>query len=355
MKKILVIQQKMIGDVLLSSLICENLKLSNPEYTIHYLVNSNTLPVLENNPYIDKIIVFNEAADSKFKNLIQFSKKLNEENYDVVIDAYSKLQSWIMSYLNNAPTKISYKKFGRNFIYTNNIKKHVNPKTYLGLAIEHRLSLLSPLNSKPVKEFPSLYVTETEKQLAKTLFKEHKIDTDKKTVMISLIGSDESKTYPLDYMTDVVNYIGENYDVNILFNYFPKQLNQALDVYNNCSAKTKTKIAFNLFGKDLRSYIAIMNQCDIIVGNDGGAINMAKALNKASFILFSPWIEKKIWATFEDGIKHVSVHLNDYEPQLFSNKKTKELKKNYKDLYFLFKPALFKNKLSIFLDNQTKI
>ena len=70
-----------------------------------------------------------------------------------------------------------------------------------------------------------------------------------------------------------------------------------------------------------------MNQCDVIIGNDGGAINMAKALQKPSFIIFSPWIEKKIWATFEDGIHHLSVHLNDYKPQLFIGKKEKELTK----------------------------
>ena len=40
-----------------------------------------------------------------------------------------------------------------------------------------------------------------------------------------------------------------------------------------------------------------MNECVVIIGNDGGAINMAKALNKPSFIIFSPWIEKKISAT----------------------------------------------------------
>jgi heptosyltransferase-2 len=39
---------------------------------------------------------------------------------------------------------------------------------------------------------------------------------------------------------------------------------------------------------------------------------MAKALGKPSFIIF--WIEKKIWATLEDGIHHLSVHLNDYRP-----------------------------------------
>lgn len=349
MKKILVIQQKMIGDVLLSSLICENIKLSNSNYIVHYLVNHNTTPVLENNPYINKIIVLNKEQTESFIELLKFAKELNNEKYDVIIDAYSKIQSWTTVLLNDAPQKISYHKKGRTFLYTNNIKKHTNPKTSLGLAIEQRLSLLAPLDIVVSKEFPELYVTVDEKNKAQKLFSDHQINNGKPNVMISILGSEQSKTYPLEYMAQIVDFIGTNYDVNILFNYFPKQLNEAKYVLDRCSDTTKSKIAFNLYGENLRSFIAIMNECDMIVGNDGGAINMAKALNKKSFTIFSPKVDKKDWATFEDGINHVSVHLNDYKPELFKNKKNKEIKKLNNKYYQYLTPNLFLNTLQNFM------
>ena len=172
--KILIIQHKMIGDVLLTSLLCENLKRTFPDATIDYLVNSNTTPVLENNPYIDNLIIFDENKNRKIIKLIRFSKKINKNNYDVIIDAYSKIQSWISVLLNNAPRKISYKKIGRTFLYTDNIVKHSEPKSYLGLAIEHRLALLKPLGiNKQIATEPKLYVNEGEIQKAKKSFKEY--------------------------------------------------------------------------------------------------------------------------------------------------------------------------------------
>ena len=138
--------------------------------------------------------------------------------------------------------------------------------------------------------------------------------------MISLLGSEKLKTYPLQYMTEIIDFISDKYNVNILFNYFPKQLKEAKIVFNSCKKSTQQNIYFDLLGSNLREYIAIMDNCDIIIGNDGGAINLAKALNKPSFIIFSPWIEKKIWSTFEDGKKHLSIHLNDITPDLISNK-----------------------------------
>ena len=80
--------------------------------------------------------------------------------------------------------------------------------------------------------------------------------------MISLLGSEEKKTYPLPYMAKIIDFIGQNYDVTILFNYFPKQIKQAETILNLCSDKTKSKIYFDLLGSDLRSFIAIMNECD---------------------------------------------------------------------------------------------
>jgi heptosyltransferase-2 len=75
---------------------------------------------------------------------------------------------------------------------------------------------------------------------------------------------------------------------------------------------------------------------------------MAKALNKPSFIIFSPWIEKKMWATFEDGKNHCSVHLKDFEPALFDNKTEKELKKEAENFYHKFTPKLIIPKLKAF-------
>lgn len=342
----------MIGDVLISSLICENLKRTFPNATIDYLVNSNTLPVLENNPFIDNLIIFNESEHRGLLKLIRYSRQLKQNQYDVIIDAYSKIQSWVNVSLQKSPVKISYKKIGREILYTHNIVKHQQPKTHLGLSIEHRLSLLQPLGiTDPVATEPKLYLTDKEKQIAKDVFKLHKVNPDRKTVMISLLGSDMTKTYPLNQMAKLVNEIGEVFDVNILFNYFPNQKNQALEVYNQLTDNTKSKVYFDLLGDDLRSFIAIANECDLIVGNDGGAINMSKALGKKSFIIFSPWIDKSVWATFEDGKNHVSVHLKDYFPEKFIQTDNKEIKKVVDSFYSLFDFELFKDKLKSFLNH----
>jgi len=348
--KILVIQQKMIGDVLVSSIICNNLRLAYPDAQIDYLVYESTVPVLEGNPNIDNVLLFQEKHRKSKSEFLNLALEIRSFKYDILIDAYSKLESWLIVLLSRAKRKISYKKPGRTFLYTDNVPFAEFPETNLGLAIERRLSLLEPLNLKiKIDAFPKLFVTGKENQDAIALFEYHQLKKDRKTVMISLLGSENLKTYPLEYMAKVVDCIADNQEVNILFNYFPKQISDAKTVFDSCKPSTQEKIYFDLLGNDLRSFIAIMNHCDLIIGNDGGAINMAKALEKPSFIIFSPWIEKKIWATLEDGVNHISVHLNDFKPELLATKTEKELKKNALSLYQEFDPELFKDKMELFL------
>ncbi len=346
----------MIGDVLVSSIICNNLKKAYPTARIDYLVYESTTPVLEGNPNIDNLILFKKIHRKSNIAFMKLAWQIRQEQYDLVIDAYSKLESWVFVLLSGAKRRISYKKPWRSFLYTDNLPFTSFPKTTLGLAIERRLSLLKPLHLQiEIDPYPKLYVTDVENQKALAMFREHGLRQDRKTVMISLIGSEPSKTYPLEYMAQVVNQIAENHDVNILFNYFPKQIDLAQQVYLLCSKPTQEKIYFDLLGDDLRTFIAIMNQCDMIVGNDGGAINIAKSLQKPAFIIFSPWIEKKVWATFEDGIHQTSVHLKEFHPELLSAYTEKELKEKTPELYQYFIPELFTDLLKEFLNTNLTV
>ena len=341
----------MIGDVLVSSILCRNLKRAYPNSQVDYMVYESTAAVLEENPFIDNLILFTTKHRKSKWAFYKFVKQLDKNNYDIVIDAYSKLESWITVFFLNAPVKISYQKPGRKFLYSHSVDFLEKPNSNVGLIIERRLSLLSPLRlSIALDSKPKLYLSNEEKSFADIKFEQYGIDKSKKTVMMSIIGSDTIKTYPLVKMSKVIDFIVEKLNCNILFNYIPNQLEDAQTVYDACNDKGKQNCYFDLLGNNLREFIAIMNNCDMIIGNDGGAINMAKALDKPSFIIFSPWIEKKMWATFEDGKFHKSVHLKDYDAKLFKEKSQKELKRESLNLYNKFDFRYFKKELNCFLE-----
>ncbi|MBP2830582.1 glycosyltransferase family 9 protein [Aquimarina sp. U1-2] len=348
--KILVIQQKMMGDVLTSTIICEVLRKEYPDARIDYLVNSSTRPVVAENKFFDNIVEFKPVyRDSKIE-FYRFLLTIRKTKYDRVIDAYGKLESNLIALFSGAPEKISFYKWYTQFIYTKTIHRVSQPITNASTAIENRLRLVFPENritSEIVK--PKIYLTEEEKEKAKEFLESNDIDLKKPLVMISVIGSEESKTLPLEYMAKVIDEIVNTSGANILFNYIPNQEKDARTVYNLTNYKTQQHIHFDVFAKSLRGFIAILSHCNVLVGNEGGAVNIAKALDVSTFTIFSPWIIKNHWNMFEDNEKHLSVHLADYIPSLFANKSVKELKNTSVELYPNFEPELFIYQLKEFL------
>lgn len=348
-KKILIIQHKMIGDVLTSSILCEAIKNKYPNAIVHYLINEHTLPVLENNPFIDEKMVYTLDMVKKRNLAKQFRSQLASQAYDIVIDVYSKIGSARICKATKATQRIGYKKWYTKAFYTDVFTYHYIPETEAGLAIENRMKLLQAIDpSFPKALKPKLYVTDVEIASAKAKLVGVKTYPDQKLYMIGILGSAPNKTYPLSYLAQLLDHIVTTTDAKLLFNYIPKQLDQVDELLALCSEKTRQHTLKDLYGKSLREFIALTTQCNALIGNEGGAINMAKAIDIPTFAIFSPWIRRSAWALYENDQNQI-VHLQDYEPNLYKTKKLKDLKKKNSYYYSLLKPEMIQGKLEVFL------
>ena len=347
--KILVIQQKMIGDVLTTSILFEALKAQYPKAELHYVINTHTFPVVENNPFIDKFIFITPEIEHNKLKFYAFLKLISKENYDAVIDVYGKLSSALISMFAKSKIKSAYYKKHTSFIYSHTIKRLKTPQNNASLAIENRMRLLEPLEVSFKNLNPKIYLTDEEILNAKLLLSEANINLNKPLFMVSVLGSSNSKTYPAHYMATLLNVIVEtNTNAQLLFNYIPKQKEDAKAIFDSCLPETQKHIFFNVFGKNLREFLAITSHCNALIGNEGGANNMAKALNIATFTIFSPYLNKQNWFGENENNKHVAVHLSDFVS--YNKTDLKEAKKQPKPYYLKLKPEFITPKLKAFIN-----
>lgn len=329
--KILVIQQKRIGDVLTSTIISNNLKKKFPNAEVDYMCYSNCVDVLKENPNIDNIIVLPEHIRKSYSKLFRFILEIRNKKYDVVVDAYCKLETNLISYFSDAKNRISYHKGYSNFFYNHTVVRFKNgSKSELGLAIENRLLLLKPLIKGEITDYkPKVFLTETEIQEAKNLLGKFDIQPGKKPlIMFGILGSEWYKTYPLEKMAKIIDFTVEQLDADVIFNYIPSQKEDALKVFDFCTPNTQKKIHLDLYSKGLRPFLALLSQCDMLIGNEGGAVNMAKALNIPTFSLFSPSVDKETWQIFENEKENESIHLKDLKPEIYKQHDAKFIKEN---------------------------
>lgn len=355
--KILVIQQKMIGDVLTSTILFEALRKEYPKAELHYLIQNHTRPVVENNPFIDKLILSDPLKNNVFSGLKELSLKIREGKYDVVIDVYAKLNSAFITKFSGAGIRISYHKWYTSHAYSKTFNLKPKAETIAGLAVENRMMLLKGFPGRFPKELkPKIYLTSEEIKLAKDALIQAHIPPGKQLIMVGVMGSSPEKTYPLKYMATILDFIFKKTNAGFLFNYIPHQHEEAKKLFQLCSPATRENIYFEVTGKNLREFIALTSLCRAYIGNEGGAANMAKALEIPTFSIFSPQIKKENWALYEDGKKNISVHLEDYNPKVLGNLSKHQIRDKAAHFYELLLPNLILAKIEKFLShNLSKI
>jgi heptosyltransferase-2 len=347
--KILIIQQKRIGDVLTSSILANSLKDYYPNATIDYMCYANCVDVLKENKAISNIIVLEQKVRKNYLSLFKFIFKIRSQKYDVVIDAYSKLETNLITFFSGANYKISYEKDYSKIFYNHNIKRLPNgTKSNYGLAIENRLALLKPLIKEEITDFkPKIFLSNSEIEAAKKTILEANIPQNQPLFMIGILGSEWYKTYPLEKMAELLDYTVEKTNASLLFNYIPNQKEDALKLYNLCNEKTQKAIFFDIYGKSLREFLGLLSQCHALIGNEGGSVNMAKALYVPTFSLFSPSIDKETWQIFEDE-KNISIHLKDLKPDIYAEHDEKFIKEHTFKYFEEYPIELIKEKLDAF-------
>jgi heptosyltransferase-2 len=349
--KILIIQQKMIGDVLTSSILFEALREKYPRAELHYLIYPYTKPVVENNPFIDKVLEYDPEIGKNPLKFLRFLELIRKNSYSQVIDIYSKISSGIITQSSGASIRIGFQKKYTQLFYTHTFNYKEKPETKAGLAIENRMQVLKILDKCFPNELkPKIYLTLKEKESFRKKLEKQGVNFKFPLIMCGVLGSSTQKSYPEKYMVNLLDQIVTLAPTaQILFNYLPSQKAEARNIYSQCNSKTQSQIFFKIYESSLNGFILNCANCDLYFGNEGGAANIMKALDKPTFSIHSPVIKKNYWAIYEDGEKHVSVHLEDSQPQLFETCPRRYNERLNSTLYQKLKPELISLKLSNFL------
>jgi heptosyltransferase-2 len=247
---------------------------------------------------------------------------------------------------------VAYYKPYSAFLYSHTKNLRSGKAGKADTTIDDRLSLLEPLINEPLDRTiqPTIYLAAKEIAEARVFLQEKGVSFSDPVIMLSILGSSPSKTYPLPFMARVIEILAGHTTATFLFNYIPSQESDARELLNLCRPATQKRIAIEAFAGDLRKFLGLLKHCDCIIGNEGGSTNMAKALGIPTFSIFAPWTDKKGWHTFADD-RNIAVHLEDLFPEAVSGKSLKQIREQSTQLYQLVTPDTFKDQLLEFLQS----
>ncbi|MEZ5013049.1 MAG: glycosyltransferase family 9 protein [Chitinophagales bacterium] len=109
LQKILIIRFSSIGDIVLTTPVMRCLKKHMPHVSIHYATKKQYAALLESNPYVDKVHVFED------KKLPALTDALEKEKFDLILDLHNNLRTFLLTSNLNIPcrkfNKLNFRKW----------------------------------------------------------------------------------------------------------------------------------------------------------------------------------------------------------------------------------------------------
>ena len=113
-KRILIIKLRGIGDVILSTVVLDNLKHDFPEAAIDLLADRSCVEAVSQNQYFHNKIIFNRGNTLQRLKQIAAIKK---NRYDLVLDFYSNPGTALITFFSGAKYRAGFPYRGRKFAY----------------------------------------------------------------------------------------------------------------------------------------------------------------------------------------------------------------------------------------------
>ena len=162
MKKILLIQLRKLGDVVLTTPVIDVLyKKFGSDAQIDFLTEKEYSLILSGNPYLTKIYSLDK---NDWKSQLKIIRQLRTEKYDFVFDFFGNPRSAWISFFSGGKYRYGYDFKGRKFLYNRIVQRDKNSK----YAVDFKLDLLKDFGIQDGDKKTSLYADDE-------LVKEYKI------------------------------------------------------------------------------------------------------------------------------------------------------------------------------------
>ena len=318
MKRILIANIFGIGDVLFTTPLISNLKLTFSDVEVDYLCNARTKGVVENNPDVDEIFVYEKDdfvrlwKSSKIKcikAIYELFSSIRKKKYDAVFD-FTLSRKFGLCFLLAGISKrigLNYKK--RGVFLTDKVplvgfeKKHV---------VEYYLGLLKFLDVP--KSITKLELSADEKMLewADEYLKEKGSGEGPLIAIVPGGGASwgveaSRKRWHAGGFLSVANILtSQGARVMILGDASEKELCEDI------ASKMNEKPIACENSLSMKEYIALLARCDLVLCNDGGPLHIAVALGVSTISVFGP-VDSKVYGPYPVTSKHKVVTVPDLE------------------------------------------
>jgi ADP-heptose:LPS heptosyltransferase len=272
--KILIIKLRGIGDVVLSTIVLDNLKIDFPFARIDFLCDSPSKPGLEGLPQIDEVYILPKS----FLSRIAIYIKIRKNRYDLVLDFYSNPSTAQLTFLSGARYRAGFAYKGRKWAY--NLLGPSERNRYHS-ALLH-LELLNSIGLTSSNENLYFHVSKDDNLFADKWLTQKTLQ-DKSFYGISPSGGWASKKCDPEKFAEIAESTYKKYNLRVLLLWGPEDYDDAVKIQKLLGDKSLLAPATTI-----GQMAAFISKCLFLIANDSGPMHISTAVKTPVLSIHGP-------------------------------------------------------------------
>ncbi len=288
--RIIIIQQKPFGDILLNTGYLPELRRHFPKARIDYLIQRPYISVLKDNPHLDNLIIMEKphGRGPRFY-LAQLKAALYVRSlaYDLIIDQIRGTSSARIVMLSGAPYRLGWIKKRWNFLYNIQV-----PQAEIRYKSFYKFDLLAPLGIKSKDHGLEYKITKFSLKTIKNWLSTVGLEPGK-FIVLSPGSPISGKQWYLDGYVQVGNRIVNQTDFSVVLLWGPHERKDSEYIQARIDARCTLAppTSFNEAGALLRS-------AKMLITNDGGINHLAVSQETPAISIFGPLSNPLKWCAW---------------------------------------------------------
>ncbi len=280
--RILVIRLSSLGDIILTTPVLDTLKENYKNSEIYFLTKRKYQGLFESDPRISSVIYFeSEGKDKGLSGLLRLIRRLNQENFYLVVDLHSNLRSFFIRHLVKARKKIWYhKRLIPRFLMVYFKKWKVKPVSTIDCYLEG----LKKIGLKNYNRIPKLYSKNEEGLWADNYLLESGVKKDEVLMGIAPGAKWETKRWDKDKFSFLAKSLSQELSSKFLL--VGDKNDQML--IEDIKAYVGEGNVIQAIDLPLNRLIALVERCELFISNDSGPMHLASALGIPTIGIFGP-------------------------------------------------------------------
>jgi len=280
MKRILIVNVNWLGDTLFATPFIRAVRDAHPDAYIAVLTHPRCYEILEGNPSINEIIIYDEKK--QHRNIVRkFSivSYLRSKKFDTAFILRKSLSRTLVLLFSKIPVRIGYNCKRAGFLLT---KKLALPRKELH-KVEYFLNLARSAGIDSKNKNYEISISQSYKDKADRILEDAGIG-GKAFIVINAGGNWNLKRWPVKNFARLADEISDRLNIKVVVTGAEKDIALAEDITDMTTHKPVI-----LCGKtDLKTLGAIFQKAVCVISNDSGPMHLALAVGAPVIAIFGP-------------------------------------------------------------------